>query len=218
MLPKVRGRLTYANVMATIAVFVALGGTSYAALTVTGTNVKNGSLAGADIRNGSLTTSDVKDKSLLGKDFKAGQLPSGPTGVTGAPGATGSPAVSFLGGRSTYFDSSSNSYGSPIGQSVSSPTAASVDIVSPATEIVVRDLMVRLNGPSTPAITFSLAVNGVDSALTCTTSGSGATCSDTVDAVRIPAGSTLAIHQSHPVSGVVGAEFPYRFGMLVVTP
>ena len=36
MLSAVRARLTYANVMATAAVFIALGGSSYAALKVTG--------------------------------------------------------------------------------------------------------------------------------------------------------------------------------------
>ena len=33
---RMREHLTYANVMATIAVFIALGGTSYAAITITG--------------------------------------------------------------------------------------------------------------------------------------------------------------------------------------
>ena len=35
-------RLTYSNVMATIAVFIALGGSSYAAVKITGKNVKDG--------------------------------------------------------------------------------------------------------------------------------------------------------------------------------
>jgi hypothetical protein len=64
LLSKLRTRLTYANVMATIAVLIALGGSSYAAITVTGKNVKDSSLTGKDIRNSSLTTSDVKNRSL----------------------------------------------------------------------------------------------------------------------------------------------------------
>jgi hypothetical protein len=87
----VRARLTYANVMATVAVFVALGGSSYAALTVTGKNVKDSSLTGRDVKNGSLTTSDVKNSSLLATDFKSGQLPKGAQGASGSPGAPGSP-------------------------------------------------------------------------------------------------------------------------------
>ena len=44
MVNRLRGKLTYANVMSTVAVFVALGGSSYAALTITGRDVKNSSL------------------------------------------------------------------------------------------------------------------------------------------------------------------------------
>jgi hypothetical protein len=79
MLATVRTRLTYANLMATFAVFIALGGSSYAALTITGKNVKDNSL----------TTKDIKNKSLLKKDFKSGQLPAGARGATGQSGASG---------------------------------------------------------------------------------------------------------------------------------
>lgn len=96
MLVKLRSHLTFANVIAMLALFVALGGSSYAALRVTGKNVRNGSLTGTDVRNSSLTgrdvrssslgTSDVKNRSLLAKDFKAGQLPQGPPGPQGPAG------------------------------------------------------------------------------------------------------------------------------------
>ena len=49
MFDVVRRRITYANAMATVAVFIALGGSSYAALKVTGRNVKDGTLTGADV-------------------------------------------------------------------------------------------------------------------------------------------------------------------------
>jgi hypothetical protein len=89
VLAKLRARLTYANVVATLALFVALGGSSYAAITITGKDVKNSSLTGKDIKNSSLTTSDVKNRSLLAQDFKAGQLPAGPKGATGDIGPRG---------------------------------------------------------------------------------------------------------------------------------
>jgi Collagen triple helix repeat (20 copies) len=84
-----RGRVTYANVMATAAVFLALGGTSYAAVTITGKDVKDSSLTGRDVRNSSLTTNDIKDGSLLVADFKAGQLTGGAAGSQGTRGETG---------------------------------------------------------------------------------------------------------------------------------
>jgi len=100
VLSKLRSHLSYANVMASIAVFVALGGTSVAAVSlqknsVGSTQIKNSSLTGGDVKNSSLTTSDVKNRSLLAKDFKAGQLrrgrtgPQGPAGAQGATGASG---------------------------------------------------------------------------------------------------------------------------------
>jgi hypothetical protein len=59
-----RRRLTYANVMATLAVFIALGGSSYAALTVTGRDVKNGSLTFRDLRRDALGGSRIKESRL----------------------------------------------------------------------------------------------------------------------------------------------------------
>ena len=84
---KLRARATYANVTATLALFVALGGVSYAAVTITGKNVKNGSLTGADVKNNSLTGRDVKG--LGPSDFSAGALPAGPQGPTGPQGPAG---------------------------------------------------------------------------------------------------------------------------------
>lgn len=84
-----RIRLTYANVVASIALFAALGGSSYAAITITGKQVRDGSLSGRDVRNASVTGRDVRDQSLLAQDFKQGQLPAGPQGPKGDPGAAG---------------------------------------------------------------------------------------------------------------------------------
>ena len=91
-----------AMIVSLIALFVALGGTSYAALTITSKQVKNNSLTGADIKNESVGSGDIKNGSLLAKDFKAGQFsasstsgatgpagPAGPKGDKGDTGATG---------------------------------------------------------------------------------------------------------------------------------
>ena len=64
MIEAIRRRLTYANVMATLAVFIALGGSSYAALTITGRSVKNGSLTSRDIRRDTLGGSRIKESRL----------------------------------------------------------------------------------------------------------------------------------------------------------
>lgn len=80
--------------MATVAVFIALGGTSYAAIKVTGKNVRNSSLTGADIKTNSVTGKDIK--SLGSGDFKKGTLRAGKTGATGPQGPAGA-AGSALG-------------------------------------------------------------------------------------------------------------------------
>jgi hypothetical protein len=86
---RIRQRLTYANVMATIAVFVAIGGTSYAALTIGSPQVRNNSLRSADIRNGAIRSVDVRNRSLLARDFRRGQLPRGAQGAPGPAGPAG---------------------------------------------------------------------------------------------------------------------------------
>ena len=60
-----RFRLSYANVVATIALFVALcGGTAAAKGVITGKNIKNNTVTGKDVKNYSLQAKDLK-KGLL---------------------------------------------------------------------------------------------------------------------------------------------------------
>ena len=82
-----RLRPSYANVVSTFALVVALSGTAYAAATITGRDVKDSSLSGRDVKNNSLDTRDVKG--LTKKDFKAGVLAQGPAGTPGAQGPAG---------------------------------------------------------------------------------------------------------------------------------
>jgi hypothetical protein len=93
LISKLRSRLTYANVMASIAVFIALGGTSYglARGTIGSSELKNNSVRSKDIRNNQVSSADVRNSGLLAKDFKRGQLPAGPPGPTGPPGEAGAP-------------------------------------------------------------------------------------------------------------------------------
>src|SRR5918992_1043562 len=67
---KLRQHLTYANVMATIAVFIALGGSSYAALSLTGRDIKDRSLTQRDLKRNTLGGSRIKE-SRLGKVRRA---------------------------------------------------------------------------------------------------------------------------------------------------
>jgi hypothetical protein len=82
------------NAVAYLALFVALGGTSVAALTlkrnsVLSKHIKNGQVKKQDLARDAVDTSKVKNSSLQAGDFAPNQLPAGPQGATGSQGATG---------------------------------------------------------------------------------------------------------------------------------
>ncbi len=106
MWEQLRRRATFANTVSVVALLVALGGTGYAAVQVTGDDVRDGSLTGADVRDGSLRPVDLTagavktaDQAARGPRGRRGPRgfrglrgrpgAAGPTGATGAPGATG---------------------------------------------------------------------------------------------------------------------------------
>jgi hypothetical protein len=101
MLRKLRSRMTYANVVSTIALGLAIGGgTAYAATrigtsniryhavtgskvatdAVTASKVKNSALSGSDIRDNSIHSGDIHNGTLQTADFAPGQLPKGDKG------------------------------------------------------------------------------------------------------------------------------------------
>jgi hypothetical protein len=84
MLRRIRPRITYANVISTLALCLAMGGVSYAAL-----KLPANSVGSKQLKNNSVTSPKVKNRSLLAKDFKTGQLPSGAKGDKGDKGDQG---------------------------------------------------------------------------------------------------------------------------------
>jgi hypothetical protein len=77
---KSRIRLSYANVTATLALFVALGGSAYAATALPADSVgtrqiKPSAVQGSDIADGAVRGSDVADGTLRTTDFGKGEEP-----------------------------------------------------------------------------------------------------------------------------------------------
>ena len=64
VLSRIRKRVTYANVMSTLAVFIALGGSSYAAFAINGDSIKNRSIRASKIRKNTLTGAEIRESSL----------------------------------------------------------------------------------------------------------------------------------------------------------
>ncbi len=108
LIEALRRHLSYANVTASLALFLALGGGAYAAVSLSKNSVgakqikakavgkselRARSVGAAKLAPNAVTSPAVRDGSLLGKDFKQGELPAGPQG---AEGPTGPPGPSQL--------------------------------------------------------------------------------------------------------------------------
>jgi hypothetical protein len=87
-------RPSAATSIALLALFVALGGTGYAASqlpsnSVGSAQIKRGAVHRSDLHKNAVTSKKVKNGSLLAADFKSGQLPRGPKGDPGVNGTNG---------------------------------------------------------------------------------------------------------------------------------
>jgi hypothetical protein len=90
-------RISPGSVLALIALFVALGGVSYAAVTINGKNIQNNSIPGKKLKNGAVTNKKVKAASLRANrltvaaraSLRGARGPQGPAGLPGAQGPQG---------------------------------------------------------------------------------------------------------------------------------
>src|SRR5688500_15909104 len=97
MFQRIRNHASYANVMATVAVFVAIGGTSYAAITLPRNSVgqqqlKSGAVGPKELKRGAVGARSIKNGAVGIRDIstatrKALAGTPGPQGPPGAPAA-----------------------------------------------------------------------------------------------------------------------------------
>jgi hypothetical protein len=172
-----RRHLTYANVAASLALFLALGGAAYAA-----TQLPKNSVGTNQIRKEAVTAGKIAKKTrqqLQGQRGPAGQQgPQGKTGKTGAKGATGARGAQGNTG------------------------APGVDGTGPALEVVTAPKPIEA-GVSTPVVSQNLAPGAyvvtadvvvestVTTAVTCTLNGSNGEAIGNV-AVGVPTTLTLS--------------------------
>jgi hypothetical protein len=210
-----------AMLVALLALFVALGGSSYAAV-----KLGKNSVGTRQLKKNSVTSPKVKPRSLLVSDFKKSQRsrlrgPQGPQGPAGANGQPGSSAASMLtgrvpaailntsGGSTTAFDPAGDAQGAARG-------------LSPAAPVVVRDLSVLVTvAPGAGSTrTFRLGISqfggGADPAIFCSIAGTETSCNTGGQTVTIPASSEINL--SSVVTGAAATASQVQFGYRAVTP
>src|SRR4051812_26132911 len=96
MLSSLRSKLSYANVTATLALFVALGGTGYAAISlprnsVGSAQIRARAVGASELKSRAVTSRAVRDRSLSVGDLSlsARSALRGQTGATGPAGPAG---------------------------------------------------------------------------------------------------------------------------------
>lgn len=101
MLRRPRHRLSYANVVSSMALFIALGGTSYALTlprnSVGAEQLRRGAVRASEVRSSAIRSSEVRDRSLAVQDLSmtARRSLRGQMGASGAPGPPGPSGVTY---------------------------------------------------------------------------------------------------------------------------
>ena len=124
---RLRAHLNYANVVATMALFIALGGTSYAVTqlprnSVGASQIRSGAVRSAELRSGAVRSTDVANRSLGLRDLSLDARRSlrgqaGPAGPQGPPGPGTLLSAAVNSGGSTVRGSGVVASGHPIGGS-----------------------------------------------------------------------------------------------------
>jgi len=213
VLSRIRSRLTYANVVATLALFLVLSGGTAVALTGSNTvfsdDIVNGQVKGVDVLDGTLTGGDVKESSL-GKVPQAGNADT----VDGLDSTHF--GVGVMGGLMKAVNINAVASGiqwAPIGASTATATGP---FVAPPGGFVARDLKISLASANGPTETETLALTGPSGALSCQVPVNASSCSDTTHAVTVSAGQPYSI----TVTAIQNSSGPVdvRFGWRAVSP
>src|SRR5688572_9981090 len=107
----IRTKITYANVVATLALFLALGGTSFAVAqlarnSVGSAQIRKDAVGSSELRRSAVTSRSLRDRSVALSDISLGARTAlqgakgdpGPQGVAGSAGVTYRAAVNSGGG------------------------------------------------------------------------------------------------------------------------
>ena len=212
------------NAVSYLALFIALSGTSYAAVTIPrnaiGANqIRTGAVGSSEVKNGSLRVGDLDEDARDALEGARG--PAGPTGAKGDPGrdgvngtngtngTNGSSAASAVFAR-IEIDDLAGTYYAPISGSDTAVTApfgpSKVQMTSPPVTTTVRDFVFNVMSisaaPNSAPVTIELRRAGSATPLvSCSAAvagtGSGS-CQDTTTTASVPANSLLHYQVTTP--------------------
>ena len=241
MLSTIRARLTYANVVASLSLFLVISGGTAIALKGSNTvfsddiarnqvksvDVRNDTLTGgglrpADLRAGSVRGSEVKNNSLTGGDVNESTL--GPVGQAANAGTLDGLdstrfGVGVMGGvmkNAGFASVASGIEWAPIGASAETATGS---FVAPPGGFVARDLQISLASPNGPGQSRSYAFvthPASPTTLACTVPENASTCSDTAGAIVVSEGESYALMGTALFGGAPNVDV--RFGWRAVSP
>jgi hypothetical protein len=171
------------------------------ALGIAGTAGAGALITGKDVKDGSIGLKDLSKKAraaLKGARGKAGpQGPQGPAGINGAPGGpgtSGSTAPALLLG-SLGPAGGQTRFGTVAGNATQLTEANVQTPVPPGVGLVARDLSAFVNPPpgGTQTVTVAFRVDGADSALACTITGTETACTAPNTTVPLTAGAKISM-------------------------
>jgi hypothetical protein len=141
-----RKHLNYANVAATAALFVALGGSSYAALTlprdsVGAKQIRRHAVGRTELHRGAVTSDKVKNSSLQVDDFSSGTRAA----LTGPQGRPGTPVATF---RATVDSAGTPVAGNAAGSDFDPPNRTLISFAGALTGCVATATLTRGGGPN----------------------------------------------------------------------
>lgn len=96
---RIKPKITYANVVASLALFIALGGTSFAVTqlarnSVGAKQIRKNAVGASELRRSAVSSRHIRDRSVALKDISSGAR-SALQGAKGDPGPKGDPGVTY---------------------------------------------------------------------------------------------------------------------------
>jgi hypothetical protein len=226
MVSRIRSRLTYANVVASLALFLVLSGGTAVALTGSNTvfsdDIVNGQVKATDLGPGSVGGSEVQDNSVTGADVKESSLARVPqAGNAGSLDGLDSThfGTGVMGGVMKDVGFGAVASGTVFAPSGASAAAATGPSVAPAGGFVARDLEISLAAPNGPGQSrrFDFFRNpSAATTLSCTVPENASSCSDTSHAVTVSEGQSYGLIATSITGGAPNVDV--SFGWRATSP